>query len=209
MTLRQRGFTLIELLAVLIVGSVIIAALMTTLISVLKGSSGLMHYSDMKHQSDRLLSYFTHDVSQANRLVFPAVQSDEMLAFQLYSGSTPLVTYSFGVDSTPPQGLENTVYCIYREPFGMSRYEIASGFTSLPSETLGGSSESSLFFFANSQNEWFDHTTGTGKALASRGTAKIRLKGTLQRGGEGDYPVTHEVFTLSVLKNRVSNKSGT
>lgn len=210
MSLRKRGFSLIEILAVLIVGAVIMGALLSTLVSVLRGTSGLMHYSDMKHQSDRLLSYFTNDVSQATRIEFPATQSDELLAFQFYNGGTPLVTYSYGIDSTPPQGLSGTVYCVYREPFGLSRYEIASGFTSLPAEDIDndGDDESSLFFFANSQNEWFDHTSVTGRRLASRGTSKIRLKGMMERGGGGDYPITHEVFNLSVLKNRVSNNSG-
>jgi prepilin-type N-terminal cleavage/methylation domain-containing protein len=211
MNLRKRGFTLLELLAVLIVGAIIIGALASTVISVLRGSSGLMHYSDMKHQSDRLLSYFANDVYQADSVSFPALDSDELMAFQLFSGGTALVTYSYGVDSTPPQGANGTVYCIYREPFGSTRYEIATGFTSPPSETVhSGSAEgtaTSFFFFLDKNNQSFDHTTALGKTLASRGTTKIRLNGIMERGGSGDYPITHEVSTLSVLKGRVTLNS--
>lgn len=204
---RRRGFTLIELLTVLVVGSIIIAALASTLVSVLRGSSGLMHYSDMKQQSDRLLSYFSNDVFQADSLEFATNEADEQLAFSLFSEGSLVVTYSYGLDSTPPAGLSGLVFCIYREPSGGSRYEIASGFSSPPMETISGANTASFFFFLNRENEVLDHTTSTGKTLTSRAVSKIRLNGTMQRGGSGDFPITHEVSTLSVLKNQVVRNS--
>ncbi len=200
---RRPGFTLIELLVVLIAGSLIIAALVSTLVSVLRGSSGLMHYSDMKQQSDRLLSYFSNDVFQADSLEFTTPETDEQLAFSLFSEGSLLVTYSYGLDSSPPAGLTGSIFCIYREPSSGSRYEIATGFMSPPTERISGVDTASFFFFLNRGNEVLNHTTATGKTLTSRAVSKIRLNGTMERGGSGDFPITHEVSTLSVLKNQV------
>ena len=209
---RRSGFSLVELLVVLIVGSVIIAALTTTVISVLKGSSGLTHYADMKAKSDRLIFSFEQDVVQATRIDFITPASDEVMAFDLYNDSIWIAGYSFGVDSSPPQGLDSsqTWYSIYRHPNGGSRYELANGLSAPPSMSFSGYSGnpvSSFFFFLDAANNEFNHESSEGQARAENGATKIRVNGTMQRGGRGDYTLTHEVSSLTLLKRRVTKNS--
>lgn len=210
---RRAGFSLVELLVVLIVGSLIIGALTTTVISVLKGSSGLTHYADMKAKADRLIFYFEEDVVKATRVDFGTAESDELLAFDLYNDAGWIAGYAFGVDPSPPAGLDSaqTWYCIYRYPAsGAGRYILADGFTAPPSQNFTGYSGnpvSSFFFFLDGNNNAFNHDIAAGQARAENGTSKIRFNGIMRRGGTLDYTLTHEVSSLVVLKARLERNS--
>ncbi len=190
-----------EFLFVLIAGSIIMAAILSTTLRVMKGSSGLSHYATMKLQGERFLNYFEADLADANRIDFITPQSDELMAFDLYTDNTWVAGYSYGVDSSPPEHLPSTStwYVMYRQPNGGGRYKIVDGLRAPPTKTAEGSSVSSFFFFSNKRNDYYDHTSANGQRKIEDGASKIMVTGIMQRGSDVDYPLTHEILSIRTI----------
>jgi len=207
---RLRGFSLVEILIVLIVGSAIIAALLSAVLSVMKGSSGLNYYADMKVHSDRLIAYFEQDVKNADRIEFMTPGAGEELTFDLYRDDVWIAGYSYGVDPSPPAALDpnETWYQIWRHPNGGNKYPIARGFQEPPGLNFSGYGSNpvrSFFFFYNNQNMPFNHATAAGKRRVETGASKIQLNGIMQRGRKVDYTITHEVSSMVILRARMGS----
>lgn len=194
-----------EVLVVLLVGSLVIGALASTMISVIRGAGGLSYYGEMKMQADRLTGFLERDVVVSDGISFVTPGAGEILTFDLTTNGTTLATYTYKLDPSPPTG-SSGVYAVYRETDELSFYKVATGFV----HPTVPASAPTLFYFYNANNSAYDVSTAAGQNKAEAGTVKILFRGMMQRRlqtSQNTRTVSHEVSALIALKAKVSQNS--
>ncbi len=122
---KDKGFTLIEVTIVLFLGSIVLTALSSSLLTIMKSSYSLNNYSDMVVNAKRARNTFTSDVSKAHAITY-SDPANFIIAIRTYLGG-PIYNVEYDYDSinktlTRTQGAATTTLMRGVETMSFSYY---------------------------------------------------------------------------------------
>ena len=88
----QRGFTLTEVMIALALASILVTAILTTVVTLSRGSMNLARYADLNQEARQGLQTFARDIRQASAITWNSERSISVTV----NGST--ITYSLDSD---------------------------------------------------------------------------------------------------------------
>lgn len=109
----SRGFTLAEVMIAGTFGSLVIAGVLTTFLTLGRSSQRLFYYNGMEAESRRTLEEFAQDVRMSNDSVYNSSTSVTLTVPDNYTSTANKVTYAYGTATL--NGITYTD-CFYRRP---------------------------------------------------------------------------------------------
>ena len=174
---RESGFSLIEVTIVLFLSAIVLTALTSSLITIMKGSYSLNNYSDMVASAKKGRYQFTEDVGQSSEI--------------MYSDSTNFIIWKpFSITA-------------YQYPYNLSYWtKIEYEYDSV-AKTLVRTQNDSIVttLMRGVETLSFSYYTQVGNATVKRiDTKKIQMDATLERVN-GLESNTYEVSTRCSMRN--------
>ena len=92
---RTRGFTLVEIMIGAVLGSMVLAAVLTTFLMLGRSGANAANYSVMESQSRRALEELSQDLRMASDVSWNSSTSVTLLVPDNYASTSNMVTYAY------------------------------------------------------------------------------------------------------------------